>query len=117
MGVPVMKRTPLARRLRRNMTDAERLLWSRLRNHQMRGLKFRRQLTIEGYIADFACIGARLVVELDGGQHTETVRADAERTAKIEAAGYIVLRFWNDDVIANVDTVLDEIDRAVATRV
>ena len=111
-----MSRLLLARRLRHNMTDAERLLWSRLRNRKVRGLKFRRQQTIEGYIADFACIEARLVIELDGSQHIDTTEADRIRSDAIESAGYLVIRFWNNDVLGDIDTVMDEIDRTLAVR-
>jgi very-short-patch-repair endonuclease len=75
------------------MTDAERVLWSQLRDRRLRGFKFRRQVPIEGYVVDFACVDAGLVVELDGGQHS--AEKDQRRTDSIEDAGYIVLRFWN----------------------
>jgi very-short-patch-repair endonuclease len=94
------------------MTDAEALLWSRLRGGRLRGTKFRRQHPVAGFIADFACEDARLVIEVDGGQHNESV--DAPRTATIEAAGYSLLRFWNHDVIENLDGVVAEIDRTLA---
>ncbi len=96
------------------MTDAERLLWSRLRDRRIRGFKFRRQVPIEGYIVDFVCIDAQLVVELDGGQHGEMRGKDAVRTEKIEHAGYVVVRFWNHDVIGDVDAILAEIDRMLS---
>ena len=111
-----MKRVPIARRLRRDMTEAERKLWSRLRNRQMRGLKFRRQMPIEGFIADFACVEARLVIEVDGGQHAEAAEADRMRSDAIESAAYLVIRFWNRDVLQNIDTVMGEIDRTLAAR-
>ena len=111
-----MKRATIARRLRRAMTDAERKLWSRLRNRQMRGLKFRRQVPIEGFFADFACLEAGIVIELDGGQHAGMVEADALRSAAIEGAGFLVIRFWNNDVLARIDAVMDEIDRVLRDR-
>lgn len=111
-----MKRFLIARRLRRDMTDAERKLWSRLRNRQVRGLKFRRQMPLEGFIADFACVEARLVVEVDGGQHADAMEADQLRSDAIEGAGYLVIRFWNAEVLKNIDGVIDEIERALATR-
>ena len=89
--------TPVARQLRRDMTDCERVLWSRLRGSQLDGCKFVRQFAIGPAIADFACRSARLVIELDGGQHTEATEADAERTRLIEVHGYTVIRFWNSD--------------------
>jgi very-short-patch-repair endonuclease len=102
-----MKRrgTDIARKLRRNQTDAERLLWRRLRDRGLVNTKFRRQTPISGYIADFVCEDAKLIIEVDGGQHAES-EGDAERTAILEAAGYTVLRFWNNDVLTNPDGVL-----------
>ena len=98
-----------ARRLRRDQTDAERALWFRLRDRRLRGLKFRRQVTIGRCIADFCCESARLVIELDGGQHAERQDHDDERTAALEARGYLVLRFWNNDVLQNMDGILESI--------
>jgi very-short-patch-repair endonuclease len=103
----------IARSLRQRSTDAEARLWSHLRSRQMEGAKFRRQMPIAGYIADFACPAARLVIELDGGQHADDPR-DAERTAAIECAGYIVLRFWNHDALGNTEGVLEDIRAAIA---
>jgi very-short-patch-repair endonuclease len=108
-----MKASPqAARRLRRNQTDAERILWFRLRDRRLAGWKFRRQFPIDRFVADFFCSGAHLIVELDGGQHAVRTVADAERTKALEAMGYLVLRFWNNDVMQNIDGVLEEI-RAV----
>ena len=104
--------TPTARKLRRTMTAAERRLWARLRNRQMEGAKFVNQFPIGPHVADFACRDARLVIELDGGQHAEST-TDAARTALIEAHGYTVIRFWNNDVLANTDGVLEEIRQAL----
>lgn len=100
--------TPVAQKLRRTGTDVEHMLWQRLRARQIEGAKFRRQFPIGPYIADFACIEARLVVELDGGQHADSVTDDT-RTASIEATGYTVIRFWNNDVIENIEGVLESI--------
>ncbi|WP_201316559.1 DUF559 domain-containing protein [Dyella sp. EPa41] len=100
-----------ARQLRNDATDAERRLWRYLRREQLAGCKFRRQFPIGVYIVDFICVPARLVVELDGGQHLEAQAYDARRTRVIEAAGYRVLRFWNDDVLLRTDAVLEEILR------
>ncbi|MBU1306885.1 MAG: endonuclease domain-containing protein [Alphaproteobacteria bacterium] len=94
-----------AKRLRVEMTDAERKLWSLLRNRQFLGLKFVRQLPIGPYIADFACRQVDLVVELDGGQHDQNP-ADHARTQVLAAHGYDVIRFWNYDVLSNSDGVL-----------
>lgn len=98
-----------ARRLRRDATDAETLLWARLRNRQLYGAKFRRQVPIGRFIADFLCFEARLIVEADGGHHS--VEADAERTAFLEAQGFTVIRFWNHEVLGNIDGVLETIAR------
>lgn len=95
-----------AKQLRKSQTDAEAILWSRLRGRQLAGRKFRRQVPLLGYIADFASLEAKIIVELDGGQHTEQVEKDTRRTRDLEAAGYIVLRFWNVDVFTNLDGVL-----------
>jgi very-short-patch-repair endonuclease len=111
-----MKRVAIARRLRRDMTEAERRLWSRLRSRQLHGMRFRRQVPIEGFIADFACIEAKLVVEVDGGQHAETVVADRLRSDAIASAGFLVIRFWNSDVMANIEGVIDRIEGALAAR-
>ena len=100
-----------ARALRAGATDAERKLWQHLRSRQLHGLKFLRQLPIAGYIADFACVEARIVIELDGGQHLDRQAYDAERARKLAINGYRVLRFWNDDVLLRTQDVLDEIHR------
>ena len=99
--------TPVARKLRRSSTDAENRLWRHLRSRRLEDAKFVRQFPIGPYIADFACRDAHLVIELDGGQHSEPV--DAPRTAIIEAHGYRVLRFWNNDVLQNTHGVLEVI--------
>ena len=101
--MPEKRLTSVARKLRGNMTVAERLLWSRIRSRQL-GAKFVRQFPVGPHIADFACRSAHLVIELDGGQHTE--EADTPRTTMIEGYGYRVIRFWNNDVIENLDGVL-----------
>ena len=88
------------------MTDAEALLWSRLRGNQL-GAKFTKQFPIGDAVGDFACRSAKLVVELDGGQHALAAEADADRTRLIEAHGYTVIRFWNSDVMENLDGVLE----------
>ena len=107
---PIGKTNPHARRLRRDSTDAERLMWRALRSRQLADLKFRRQATIGPYIPDFVCIEARLVIEIDGGQHDEDL--DRERTRFLEQRGFKVLRFWNNDVLANPEEVLETILRA-----
>jgi very-short-patch-repair endonuclease len=107
-----------ARALRKNSTDAERLLWSELRDHRLTGASFRRQVPIGNYIADFVCHAAKLVIELDGGQHFSDGQeaADARRSATIEATGFRVLRFSNLDVMANRAGVLETIAAAIEAR-
>jgi very-short-patch-repair endonuclease len=104
--------------LRKNSTDAERLLWSELRDHRLNGAGFRRQVPIEDYVADFVCHAAKLVIELDGGQHFSDAgeAADAKRSAIIESRGFLVLRFSNYDVMTNREGVLEAIATAVAAR-
>jgi primosomal protein N' (replication factor Y) len=110
------KEKPLARRLRRHGTDAEALLWQRIRNRALLGGKFRRQHPIGPYVGDFVCIEARLVIELDGGQHDPGADETSVRTAFLEGRGLRVLRFWNNDVIANLDGVLERIACALQER-
>ena len=98
-----------ARMLRRNQTEAEKRLWYRLKNRGLGGWKFRRQHAVGPYFADFACIEAALVVEIDGGQHQERTAQDRARTAFLEENGYRVVRFWNNDVLNNTDAVLQSI--------
>lgn len=88
------------------MTDVERLLWQALRGMQIHGQRFRRQHPIGPYIADFACVEQKLVVELDGGQHQEQQAYDEHRTAFMQAQGWRVLRFWNNDALDNMEGVL-----------
>ena len=97
-----------ARELRRNPTDAERLLWKKLRYWQVDGCKFRRQQPLGRYIVDFVCLQKRLIVEVDGGQHAEQANYDAERDGWLVDQGFVVLRFWND-VLNNMDGVLETI--------
>ena len=103
--------TVRARSLRLNMTDEERLLWRHLRAGQL-GAKFRRQMPIGSYFADFVCIAARLVVEVDGGQHNSAA-SDMRRDAFLRQQGYRVLRFWNSDVHGNLEGVLVTIKKYV----
>lgn len=129
MGVPMVdpehpdwKVTPKlranARALRHNSTDAERILWSELRAGRLNGASFRRQVPIDRYVADFICHAAKLVIELDGGQHfsNEGERADARRSAVIEAKGFKILRFSNLDVMTNRAGVLETIATTIAER-
>lgn len=98
-----------ARALRKSQTDAEAVLWSRLRNRQMAERKFRRQVPLLSYVVDFASFDAKIVIELDGGQHAEQLEADEKRIRALEATGFLVLRFWNGDVLANLEGVLETI--------
>ena len=102
-----------ARRLRRNSTDAERALWARLRNRSLAGHKFRWQHPIGPYVVDFVCILRKLVIELDGGQHAQNLGGDVSRTKWLERQGYRVLRFWNNEVLQNIEGVLEAIRTAL----
>lgn len=104
-----------ARSLRGDMPLAEKKLWQALRGKQLEGLRFRRQHPIGPYITDFACIDKSLVIELDGGQHQDHVAYDARRTAYVESLGWQVLRFWNNDVLNNLDGVLAKVVEVLAT--
>ncbi len=104
-----IQRVGLQRRLRGAATDAERRLWQALRHRQLHGLRFRRQHPYDGYILDFVCLEANLVIEVDGGQHAANGAEDAIRTSALEKAGFKVLRFWNDQVLRELDAVLQRI--------
>ncbi len=106
------QKTRFARHLRQEMTDAERSLWYQLRNRALMGCKFRRQHPVGPYIVDFACLEHHLVIELDGSQHGTV--ADQRRTLEIQAAGYRVLRFWNNDALSRQPVVLSMIFEALA---
>jgi very-short-patch-repair endonuclease len=110
-----IRRRDCARELRKHMTDAERLLWSKLRLRQIIGCKFRRQAPIGNYIADFVSFEHRLIVELDDGQHNaeETAAYDRRRTTWLESQKFRVLRFWNHEVMESLDAVLEVIFRAL----
>ncbi len=99
----------LARRLRRDQTDTERRPWTRLRARQLCGAKFRRQHPIGPYIADFCCVERGLVVELDGGQHAFNVEADSKRSEFLGDYGYQVLRFWDNEVMEDIEAVVQHI--------
>jgi very-short-patch-repair endonuclease len=98
-----------ARRLRHEQTDAEKKLWARLRSRRLGDSKFRRQFVIDPFIVDFCCFEQRLVVELDGGQHSDQIDADQRRTDFLLSRGYRVLRFWDNQVMENIDSVLEQI--------
>ena len=94
-----------SRSLRREMTDAEKLLWRHLRLKQIGDYKFRRQHPLGNYIVDFVCLEAALVLEVDGGQHADHFDSDAIRTRWLEAKGFCVMRFWNNEVLSNIEGV------------
>jgi very-short-patch-repair endonuclease len=106
-----MKKYPMdgaherARALRREMTEAETKLWRMLRSRQIEGHRFRRQVPLGRYIADFVCHEARLIVELDGGQHDSLSQQEADRSRFLQSEGYRVMRFWNDEVLENPEGV------------
>jgi len=97
------------------MTDAEQALWYRLRNRQLDGCEFRRQHEIDRYVVDFVCTERMLVVELDGGQHLDRQDYDKARTRRLQAKGYRVLRFWNNDVLTTIESVLEVLVEALAS--
>lgn len=103
--------TLVAKQLRKNTTQAEKQLWQQLRAKQLHGFKFKRQQPIGNYVVDFVCFEKSLVIELDGGQHAEQVDRDAARTQWLEAQGFKVIRFWNNNVLQNLDGVWDVITR------
>jgi very-short-patch-repair endonuclease len=103
------QQTQRAKELRKHMTDAEQLLWHHLRRKQIHGLRFRRQHPIGPYVVDFVCLPARLIVELNGGQHVENIAYDARRDNWLRAQGYKILRFWNNQVFQETEAVLTQI--------
>ena len=100
--------TSYSRTLRNNLTDAERAIWRNLRHKNIGGYKFRRQQIIGNYIVDFICFEQKLIIEIDGGQHNENI--DRIRTKFLENEGYKILRFWNNDVLKNIDGVMRNIN-------
>ncbi len=114
--IPQRHRT-FARSMRRDSTKAENVLWQTLRNRQLGGLKFKRQAPLDGYILDFVCFEARLIVEVDGGQHGQS-QHDVARDRHFAAQGFLTMRMWNDEVLGNLDgiclTILHEAKARVA---
>ena len=104
-GCLKIKLTKIAQNLRRSSTDAERLLWKNLKVKQVEGFKFRRQQPIDNYIVDFVCFENRIIIEVDGGRHTS--EKDSERDSYLKKHGFKVLRFWNNEVLTNVEGVLE----------
>lgn len=103
----------LAKNLRQSTTDAEQRLWQQLRNRQVCNAKFQRQHPVPPYIVDFVCLEKKRVIEADGGQHIELQTYDEKRTVFLEAQGFRVLRFWNDEILTQTGDVLDIIFRAL----
>jgi very-short-patch-repair endonuclease len=114
MRGPDRRSTGIARRLRLDQTDAEKVLWNRIRNRQIDGHKFVRQQPIDNYICDFVCRERLIVIEVDGGQHSDSAK-DAIRDRRLAAEGHRVLRFWNNDVLGNIDGVLTVIQAELST--
>ena len=104
-----------ARKLRKNLTEAERTLWKYLRLRQFDGNKFRRQQPIGKYIVDFVCFEKKLIVEVDGGQHNEQVIYDSERNEWLKKQGFRILRFWNNQVLKEIDGVEGRIMEALSS--
>lgn len=107
--------TMRSRELRLNATDAERKLWAQLSARKIAGVRFNRQFPIGPFICDFVSRSAKLVIEVDGGQQAVDVAKDEARTAYLEAQGYRVIRFWNNDVLERIDGVVSEIERVLVT--
>ena len=103
------KTLTLAKRFRRNMTEAEKKLWYRIRAGQLEGHQFRKQVPVDPYILDFACLRKRLALEVDGSQHAEVSAAEDERNRFLRAEGYVVVRYWNTEVLRNIDGVLQDL--------
>jgi len=112
--MPIHRLTPLAIGLRRSSTDAERLLWGRIRAGRLSGHKFRRQQPLGQFVVEFVCLESRLVIELDGGQHAVHTDADWLRDRWLKQRGFRALRFWNNDVMQNLVGVLQKILDAVS---
>lgn len=102
-----------SRDLRKNLTDAEQKLWQKLRNKQINDHKFRRQFVLGNYIVDFICLDKRLIIEVDGGQHMDNVDYDSQRDKWLKSQNFKVLRFWNNQVLNEIDSVLEVIVKNV----
>ena len=103
-----------ARALRRQMTDVEKLMWSKLRGRRCDGVKFKRQKPIAGTIVDFVALDLKLIVEIDGSQHAQGMEADAARTKVLEQTPCHVVRFWNHDVLGNIEGVLEALNQELS---
>ena len=109
------QKTTYARTLRKSSTDMERILWSQLRGRQLLGVKFRRQQPFKGYIVDFISFEKRIIIEIDGGQHSNDSNKvdDEKRTAVFAKDGFIVLRFWDNELLDNIENVLETIRQQI----
>jgi very-short-patch-repair endonuclease len=105
-----------AKSLRQNQTEAEKVLWRHLRNRELAGYKFRRQVSIGPYVADFVCMKARLIVEIDGGQHANQVLYDQAREGFLRSEGYEIVRYWNTEVLGNLGGVLETLTLTLSLR-
>ena len=105
----------IARKLRKNSTEQERIMWKLLRNRNFKNLKFKRQVPVGNYVADFLCEEKKLVIEIDGGQHNEAenIIKDNKRTKYFESEGYNVIRFWNNEITENLSGVYDKLSKIV----
>jgi very-short-patch-repair endonuclease len=107
------KNIRMAMRLRENSTEAEKMIWKHLRGRQLKGLKFRRQQPLGSYIVDFICFEKNIIIEIDGGQHVLQTAQDDRRDEWLKKQGFRVLRFWNNDVLANFEGVLEVIKSTI----
>ena len=105
-----------ARELRAKSIEAEKLLWRHLRNRQLNGYKFRRQVPLWNYVADFVCLSPKVIVELDGGQHMDNQTYDERRSKYLESLGYTVVRFWNNEMLNNPSGVLESLTLTLKER-
>ena len=105
-----------SRELRNNSTDAERKLWHAIRNRQLNGVRFNRQVPVGPFICDFVARAAKLIIEVDGGQHAVEALSDLRRTQFLEDRGYRVIRFWNNEVLRNIEGVVEAILQALANK-
>jgi len=111
-----MINTERARELRKVQTEAEKLLWKHIRNRQLSGYKFRRQYPVGHYIVDFVCLSIQLIIELDGSQHMNNESYDERRTQYLNARGFKVVRFWNNDILIQTDSVLEALSLTLSQR-
>ncbi len=111
-----MTLTHLARKLRKSQTDTEQILWLQLRNKRFLNYKFRRQFPVGNYIVDFICLELQLIIELDGSQHIEAEEKDTERTLFLNQHGFKVIRFWDNEVIRNLDGVMESLRLTVEAK-